>query len=211
MDLKDVHDWLDFVTSKEKTGYFSYQEKDRALDRAQMFYFDLFRSRYALNQQDQDSLSPFKITYQLTYAKTPGGLITFPQNYQSLLGMYAQNMIDNKIKVSPIEIINDDELADRLNNQLRPVTITDPIGQWYGRGQIQLWPQVPNSGVAYYLRRPEAPNFVYTLNGRTVIYDDINSTQLEWDEPCTNKIMMKALEYLGINLDNEKMIAYAKS
>jgi hypothetical protein len=210
MDLKEIHDWINFIIDKEQGGWFPPEEIDSALDKAQLSLFNQYRDRYAINQQDQDALGPFKIRYTFTNSKTPSGVLSFPQNYQSFLGAYRQTTSPAGIRYKQIEIINDDELAERLSSSLRPVTENDPIGQWIGRGEIQLWPQVPNAGYAYYLRRPDAPEFVYTMNGRTVVYDDIQSVQLEWDDANTQKIMIKAIEFLGVNLDNDKLIAYTK-
>ena len=211
MDLLKIHNWLNFVADKETNGWFSPEELDSALDRAQMFRFNERKPFYAVDQKAQDDLAPFKVTKEFTNADTPLGLLTFPDTYQHLTGLYKQSYNNEQEQVEYIEvkIYNDDEVAKRLSSQLRKVSQLKPIGQWAGKGKVQFWPKEPNAGVAYYLRRPVAPAMSYAMNGREIEYDEAASVQMEWDDTNIDQIMIKALEFLGISLDNDKLTQYA--
>ena len=67
------------------------------------------------------------------------------------------------------------------------------------------------AGEIYYLRRPAVPKFDYTLTGRTVTYLPDTSVQLEWNESELSEIMIRAIEYLGINVDDATIVQYANA
>lgn len=210
--LDQIHDFIDLVSNKNMNGWFSPEEKDMALHRASLWLFeDCYRS-YALNQKAQDDLAPFKKSYTFTNSSTPSGVITLPANYQHFLGGWVQafNNSTQSIVYEGFSILNDDELAYRLGSQLNPVSIIAPVGQWLGQGKIQLWPKVPNAGYLTYLKYPDKPEYVYVMDGRAIVYDSFNSSQLEWDESNINKVVHKALSYLGISIGSGDLVTYAE-
>jgi hypothetical protein len=42
---------------------------------------------------------------------------------------------------------------------------------------------------------------VYTLSGRQVLYDEENSTQLEWSDISIEKIIQRSLGMLGVHFN----------
>lgn len=210
-DLEQIHKFIDFVSDKDMNGWVSPEEKDMSLHRASMWLFqDCFRS-YSVNQKSQDDLAPFKKSYTFTNSTSPGGLITLPPTYQHFLGGWIQGYdnVREQITYTSFDIVNDDELAERISSQLLPISEV-PVAQWVGKGKMQLWPKAASAGYVSYLKYPEKPSFVYNTSGREIIYDAVGSTQLEWDEVNINKIIHKALSYLGINLDSDKLINYVE-
>lgn len=208
MDLFDIHKFIDQEANKSQNGWFTPEEKDRALHQASlMLYDECFRS-YALSQDAQDDLAPFKKAYNFTNANSINGLISLPDNYQHFLGGYVQ-LYDN-VRNMPVyqsfDVVNDDELADRISSQVIPISTSKPVGQWAGKGKIQLWPKQPSAGYVSYLKFPDRPELVYLMDGREIVYDGSNSSQLEWDELNTRKIIMGAIQLLGITIDADKLI-----
>jgi hypothetical protein len=59
----------------------------------------------------------------------------------------------------------------------------------------------------HYLKRPAKPNFSYTQSGRVITHNAGASTDLEWDDLHVNKIIVRALILLGINVENQSVIA----
>lgn len=59
----------------------------------------------------------------------------------------------------------------------------------------------------YYIKRPAKPNFYFTQSGRNITHNDLLSTDLEWDDLHVNKIIVRALVLLGINVENQNVIA----
>ena len=141
---------MDFVTNKAANVYFSAEEKDMVLDRAQMKYFNEQYSTYALAQKIQDSLSPFKTKYSFLTSDSPSGLVSAPPDYQYLLGGQVVIMEGEHIRNKSLKILSEDEIAYRLDSQLRPVSIRKPFATIAGRVSgitlIQLYPKSTNGG-----------------------------------------------------------------
>ena len=101
-----------------------------------------------------------------------------------------------------MDIIREDELPARRNSQLLAPSATRPIGIERASGSFKLYPEQVHAGTLRFFRRPAAPVFSYTQSGREIVYDVNTSTQLEWTEPYVNKVVLKALMFMGVNLDN---------
>lgn len=214
MTLLEIHDFIDLITSKERGGFNTYEEKDAALDRASITLFELYRKIYAKNIEAKEALSPFRERY--AYTTNGSGEISISNGYDFMHILAMDVMVNepdtpsgfNPDRRYPVAFVNEDELADRLNSQLKQPTREAPICDILGTGWYNLYPEVVHSGDIYYLRRPAKPDFVYTQSGRTITYDAINSVQLEWQEPYLNEVIFLSIRFLGINLDNEKVTQY---
>ncbi len=212
MDLFEIHNRLFFLANKEQ-NFWTREEIDMNLHMAQMWKFNDSLPNYAVDQKVQEALAPFKVTHTFTTGDTPNGLITFDvSQYLHFLGLYTQ-FYDNRagrVDYNPVRIVNEDELGGRLKSQLKPVTLQKPIATVTGLGKYQLYPQSPNTGKAFYLEAPVAPVFVYTQAGRVQTYDPGASTQMVWNETCINEIIMKALQLLGVNIQDGKLVNYTE-
>jgi hypothetical protein len=214
MTIKEIHDILDFYLKKNQSGFLSLGEKDAVLHRAQVQYMDKIKPAYPANQQLSDALTPFKRIAQFTNSNTVGGLITLPANYQHLLSVETTVMDSGHVIYPMVEMIGEDELGIRRSSQLIPVSVKNPIGYQInnfvdGIKFIQLYPEQPAAGKVYFLCKPIAPKYAFTTNGRAITYDHANSVQLEWNEPSTEKIIMIALQLLGIPLEDDRVIQVA--
>lgn len=212
MDLKLIHNRLLFLANKEQ-NFWSRPEIDEKLHMAQLWAFNQYYRGYAKSTEIQDALAPFKIKYTFTTSNTPLGVINFNDTrYAHFLSLYVQ-YTDGKgrVRTSDKKQVNEDEIGSRLDSQLTPVTLTTPVINIKGKGQIQLFPELPNSGYAYYLQYPLAPNFYYTQVGRAITYDAALSTQLLWNETCINQIIIKTLQLLGINIDDKALTQFTQA
>ncbi len=214
MTLLEIHDFIDIITSKERGGFNTYAEKDAALDRASLALLNYYKPVYSKSIEAREALSPFRVKYD--YTTNSSGEITLSSGSYFIHLLSMDVMVHDADAPSgydadrryPVSFVNEDEIADRLNSQTKQPTTTAPICDIKGVGWYDLYPKVAHSGSMYFLKRPAKPNFVYTeLNG-TITYDSNASTQLEWQEPYLNKVIFLAIKYLGINLDNDKIIAY---
>ena len=69
-----------------------------------------------------------------------------------------------------------------------------------------MYPAAGYTGSVTYLRRPVAPVYAYTtISGRVIVYDPVNSVQLEWKQTDIIPILLKALSSIGINLSNSDL------
>lgn len=208
MDLEEFYDQINFYVNKAQGGWYAPGELDLLVDRAQITLFNRYYLQFATSQRLDDALAPFKIEYVFT--TTSSGRVNTPDDYLDLLSLYTLVQDpDNVTRPKPVEIVGENELAIRLNSQVCPVTLNDPIGIVKEDHDVQLYPNMIYGGHMFYLRRPVKPFFSYTLvSGRVIVYDDSTSTQLEWGEKDFKSIAMIVLEELGINLSEQDLIQW---
>lgn len=213
MTIEDIHKWIAFITDKPMGSYWSMAEIDDSLDRGQMKYFNELYSQYALAEKLQDALSPFKASYDFLTSDTTGGQIHLPDTYQYLLAGHIVVQDGTHTRYPSLQIIAEDALAKRLDSQMRPVTASKPIATILGKASgittIQLYPKQAMAGTVFYLRRPLAPKYAYTQDGRAITYDPTTSVQLEWGESEISEIVIRAIEFLGVSMDDKSITQYA--
>lgn len=213
MTLDVAYAFLDFWTNKTFGTYYSPEDKDLIVDRAQMSLFNDYYDEFGTSQRLNDSLSPFKRTFQFTAITSPTGLIDMPEDYQHLLSLYTvvQNAITGLPQNRPVPILNEDEKVARDNSQIYPPTTADPYGIIVQNWNVQLYPAVAQAGIVYYLTRPAAPKFNYVVvSGRVIVYNPVTSVQLAWADKDFNSILIKALSYIGINIREADLLQYAE-
>lgn len=222
LTIDKVHDRIDFLIKKNKWGYISPQQKDLAIDLAQMELFNEYYGdpnkyqygrpippvAYGQTQKLLDSLTPFLKTLGLD---NPDGFTPFPDDYVHLDSAFLKDGRTTPTVYTPLILKTNDKVAFKRNSQLRPLTdlknafiaiIPDPSNNSIG---IQIYPSesLPSGieAIAYYLSRPVPPVYAYTQSKRIITYNEAASTQLKWrDDDIINKIIPKAVEYIGINL-----------
>lgn len=229
MDLKVIHDTILYYLTKDQNGYVTHEEIDLVLDKAQLVLFNQYHtnpklpaqvqaSLYGESQRVDDALSPFKVKYTFTGGGSPvnitsGGVVTLPSNYMHLISMYTTvyNATLSRNVYSGVQVLNEEELIERLESQVIPVSIDDPIAIMNSSNQIQLFPEQAQTGGVYYFRRPAVPVFAYTQSGRTVTYNQGGSTQLEWRDYDVSNIISIALSYYGLNLGAQDVVQFAQA
>jgi hypothetical protein len=112
----------------------------------------------------------------------------------------------------PIKMTNEDERSNKLNSQIDPPLPTAPLGEIVAPRTIRLYPANNNYiGSVSYMRRPKKPVYGYSIvGGRNIVYDPINSVQLEWRDTDINMILIKALLSVGINLSDAEVSQFAE-
>jgi len=214
VNLEDCYKYLNFWIDKDQGVFYTPEELDLIVDRGQMTLYSNLQPRYATSQRIKDSLSPFRATYAFDPSTTVSGYISIPSNlnYLDLLDVRITYTISGRgVRYVGVAMVNEDERSDRLNSQIDPVTVTSPIGEMTAPGFIRLWPTEANTGVVTFLRRPVAPYFAHTIiSGRVIVYDPINSIQLEWSEKDQNMVLILALQSIGINTSEQDIMAWSE-
>lgn len=233
MDLQKIHNAFDFYFEKADLGMLTPEEKDALLDEAQLKRFrELFgnpneygkgdaqgRMHYAKDQVIHDSLQPFKKQATFTTGSFTAGVYTLPADYLHLLAMEINISNDDApggVTYENVDIIPEDRWAERKKSQLIPVSATRPIARFTmttaPAKAIAMFPAQGYAGTIYYMKRPVAPVFSYTLGGasnRVVTYNSGSSTQMEWnDTEIMNNILPRALEAAGVNLQAGDVVGY---
>lgn len=206
MDLKTFHDLLDFALRKNQGGFLSPEEKDLMINRAQSEVYNEFKPAYGINQQVNDLMLPFKKEQAFNAASSAGGTVTLNADYEHLLAVETEYIDASGTQYIPVEILGEDEISKRKSSALIPLNSYNPCGLLKsataigGQKKLQLYPAQTTTGTIYYLRKPQDVQFVYTLSGRTITYNQASSKQLEWDEKGIEKVFYKTLQLLGVGV-----------
>lgn len=209
MNIEGCVNFLNFWIRKERGVFYTIEELLLLIDRAQMSYYNDILPKYATSQLVKDCLSPFRTSYSFTDNDTNDGLITIG-NLLDLLDVTIYFDANGRTIYYPVKMTNEDELADRLNSQIDPVTETAPLGEMVGQGRIQLYPAVDSYfGTVRYFRRPSPPDCTYHVEGGYIIVFDTQSN-LEWRDSDINAILLKALSSIGINLADQEVSQFAE-
>lgn len=211
MDLLQIHTDLLFLANKEQS-FWPRETIDSVLHMAQMWKYNDCLRRYAVDQEAQDDLAPFKDKFEFTNLSTVGGLIDLSaKKYGRLVGLWVQYLQSGRIRRTGVEILNEAQLGDRLDSQLEPVSLNSPVATMLDYGKIQLHPSVPSAGYVYFIKIPVAPKMSYTIEeDRTFNYNQSNSEQMLWNDTCIFQIIIKSLQLLGVNIDNDRLIGYTE-
>lgn len=212
MTLEEIFTFLNFFVNKYTNSWYTIAELELLVDRGQMAYYSDNKPKYATSQLVKEILSPFRATYTFTPSDTISGYIVVPSNsnYLDLLDVQIQYTISDRTTYVGVPMINEDERADRLNSQIDPVTVTNPIGENTAPRFIRLYPVSGYTGTVTYLRRPVKPVFAYTVvSGRVIVFDEANSTNIEWRETEIVPVLLKALTTIGINLPDGAISEFA--
>lgn len=214
MNLFEILEFLNFWINKYTGSFYSPDELVAALDRGQMAYYSDNKQKYATSQLVKDILSPFKATYNFLPVNTVSGYIVIPSNsnYLDLLDIQIEYGVSNRTLYYGVPVVNEDERAYRLNSQVDPVTVTSPIAEVIAPRFIRLYPLSEYTGTVTYLRRPAKPVFAYTIvSQRVIVFDEANSTNIEWRETEIIPVLLKSLQHLGINLPDNAVSQFAEA
>jgi len=212
MDINEAFDFLNFWISKERGAYFTISELELLVDRGQMSYYSDIKTKYSTSTLIKEILSPFKRTYVFTPSNSISGYVVVPSNvdYLDFLDMQVEVDISSRILYNPVEIVAEDTRADRLNSQIDPVTVSNPIAEIMAPRYFKMYPTAGYRGIITYLSRPVAPVFGYSvISGRVIVYDPTTSTQLGWRDSDVVPILLKSLSSIGINLSSGDVSQFA--
>ena len=89
-----------------------------------------------------------------------------------------------------------------INNPIDAPTNTEPIYTEIGTN-FKFWPATLGSAKIIYFKRPADAKWAYTGD---LVYDSVNSVQLEWPENDHLDIVYRTLGIIGINLKDGDLI-----
>lgn len=211
MNIQEVVNYLNFYINKVTGSWYTVPETTEVLDRGQFALYSDLKAKYATSQYVKDALSPFRETYNFTTAVSGYVIVPSNTNYLDLLNLQIYFQISDRTVYYPVKLVNEDEISDRLNSQIDPVTITSPIGEQTSLRTFRLYPTGTYNGNVVFLRRPVKPVFGYTVvSGRVIVYDPNTSVQLEWRETEIVPLIIKSLETLGINLSAQDIVSWSQ-
>lgn len=201
--LENLYDFYRYIVRKERGVFVTTQQFTANLDTGQMDAVAEWFAPYGSTQVLHDALRKIK-TYTPIFSDI-FGYVTLPTNYIHLLGT---PFIVNGSTVVELNFVNESEFVFALNSQQRPVSTAAPIAFDTLNG-FKMFPEATYQMWLNYLKRPNTPVYGYTQVGRTITYNPLTSTELEFSDIYFNHIIAKALKYAGINMNEEGVYKFA--
>jgi hypothetical protein len=197
--IKYIHDLIDLLTKKGKSGYFPRVDIDTAVYTASKQLFDEEYKKYEINQEVSDSLKVFQ-TDPTSLSLDGAGKVNKPADY-----LHVTSLRDSTNK--DIDVIAEAFIGTRLDDEICPPEVGFSICVFY-KTYLQFYP-IGTTGVKItYLKNPVQPVYAYTVvNGREV-YDDTNSVDVEWNVSDQSKVTMRALAILGVALSDSELAQF---
>ena len=200
MDLNDAYNYLQFWINKYLGAWYAPGEIDKLVDKGQLSYYKKCFKKYGTGQRLNDALAPFK--KKVPFTTDVNGILTTPSDYMDLIDIICT--INNGLVTCPV--INDDEITNRTNSQLIPVSLTSSFAEEITDWNYQLTPKVQQTGTLSYFSRPVAPQYSYTVvSGRVIVYNAGLSKQLAWGDDEIEEVLLETLSSLGINLLSQEI------
>jgi hypothetical protein len=210
-NIYQVHGLINDIIRKERGAFVTDPQIDEWLNMGQWDVYKAYWREYLLTDVLPEPLEVFKKRFSFSFATSVGGLVDKPSDYQHFLNSYTVTYDNERGQIDYNECVplNEDEIVIARRSQLRPISKQRPkIVQ--GGSVFVLYPQEPQAGYVNYLKTPATPFADITYVNRTPTYNANGSTQLEWRDANTNEIILAALSYIGINLNEQQLTAYAE-
>lgn len=204
--IKDAHDFIRMQIKKNKMGFISPEDIDRAINRGVSDWMSAVVYKYKqTGKYAYDHLLVKRKDY--TVNSSNAGLMDMPADYTEALTAYVLN---NGILTEGTIYSWDDFLEIQNSNILAPV-LAYPAATIYvnesGVPKIQFKPTPLTSGVNYtftlvYMRKPASASYKYTVSSTTgaIAYNPTGSVDIDLDDRYFSDILTRALMYLGISL-----------
>lgn len=226
MNINEAYQFVQFVSNKNQRGNLKPSDFNLVAGRAQL---DLFMHRYGNPAQYQygnpsprvgwqkgqkitDDLKPF-LTQKTVYLSA--GKFTLPSDYvhlSSARGTYLENQDCGQLpleETTNVDVVNDNELAYRLSSFIDRPSLKYPVMAFYDT-YCQVYPKSMQSMVITYLRKPINPVWGYTIQNNNAVYNPTTSVDFEMPDETHNEICYRILSYLGVNLRDGDLAAYAQ-
>lgn len=163
---------------------------------------------FKVNQQAKEQILTL-ITKAPSALALTNGIAPYPTNY------LAYDILQ-RADGTPITIVENDQLGRMKKSLITPPIESDPFGCFHGEG-IEIVPATISDAYLYYVKMPQDPNWDYTVSNSEEVYNASSTPQLSgkvsygFDTPrrLHKKICMIILKYLGINLSDLQLSAFA--
>lgn len=200
--IKTIHDRINFAIKKGHTGHIPPDQIDNEIHAESMNLWKKYVEEFERTSKIAMFLNPFKKTELITL--TSGSGVTTNDNINDIIPISVGTSSDVEI-----DILSRADYLNRINHPIKALETEYPICL-IDNGTISVLPNTISSVRIYYLRPPIKPEYKFTVSGDRYIYDDANSTDIEWDEVLHDEIMNRVLANLGINMREEELIRFSQ-
>lgn len=200
--IKEIHDQINLLTTKGRTGYHTAAEIDIAVYAASKWLYADYYKLFEQENRFHDSLRPFMTNP--TVITLTSGQYTLPADFVHDIGQITAGTSDIMV-----DVVDRAALARRRSNSLVPPSADYPICVFY-ETYVQFYPTTLTNVKFSYLKKPVQPVYATTISNGRQVYDDANSIDVEWNEIDVNKISTRAMSVLGINLEDMKLVQWSE-
>lgn len=200
--INDIHDFVNFLTGKDQTGYHSPEEIDLAVYNASKTLFNEEYAKYSVTQQVTDDMAPFMVGPTALFLDGTGSAPK-PWDYR-----YVTSLRSGTSQID-VDIIDEAFWGNRSNDPVCPPLSTYPICIFY-KDRIQFLPTTLSNVKITFFKDPGKPIWAYNIVSNRFVYDDTNSVDIEWNPLKHKRITMLAMSYLGINLREDQLEGYVE-
>ena len=204
--MKDAHDFIRMQIKKNKMGFVSPDDIDRAINRGVSDWMSAVVFKYKrTGKYEYDHLLVKRAPYSVTAGNS--GLVDVPADYTEGLSIYVMN---NGV-LTEGTIYSWDEFLEIQNSKILAPSLDYPTATIYvdssGASKLQFSP-VPTDGSTYnytlvYMRKPVKGVFGYSITSSgNITYNAGATTNLDLDDRYFSDILTRALMYLGISLND---------
>lgn len=231
MTLMEIYNFIKFIGDKDFNGnYFQPAEFNSAIQAANIDLFKkvsgipeeyqpgtpLARECLEVNQKAIDELRHFKS--HIFDQAVASGYFALPGDFlyhDSCSYKYQRNVDGSPESLyRPVEILREDQAADRLGNWIKRPTTKHPIAVYRridaSNDRLYIYPDTINAVDFHYYRMPVQPVFAYTIVNDAPVYNPGSSTEFEWLEIKHMDLVRILLSHLGIHLGHEMLVQYAE-
>jgi hypothetical protein len=215
MDVDEMYSLMKFISNKNQQGYLPPEKFHLVANQGQRSYTSWLLGSFQSYQPGRpmatvelgdnsvvrQRLSP--VIYGYTLNVDSGGKSPYPGDFIQVDAMWSFYNINR------IRFTEQSRLFSFYNSVIDPI-VTNPIYLIEDTG-FQFYPETISQAKLSYVR--DAPDIIwgYTLdvNGRPV-YNAATSQQPVWDTAAIFDIIVRALELVGISLQQQQVIAYSQ-
>lgn len=161
----------------------------------------LARRGVGVTRKVSQELRPFlkKATKAVT-----GGALTFTEDIGYLLSVEPET-----ISGRGVDIIEPDELADRIGSEVVSPSVDDPVMLWETNTTAIIYPTSITQVTVRYYEFPNNAVIATTTNSTTLReeYDATNSTELQWNDEQKVELAYRILRDAGVNIERQDVVA----
>ena len=233
MLINDIQTFVKFLKNQGQNIYHTPEQIDDAINRASLDLFRQEEKKFEENQILSDTLKPFKV--KKVFALVPSGLYTIPTDYVRATNLaYDSDTVTLPVSIvkeaatfcdpdfvdttpTPtviaklehrIDLLVDSEWVDRQSDKIVPPSEENPMAR-IEDNTLQILPTTI-APILYYLKFPRKGKWAFTISGdsHSTIFDQANSTDLDWSEISHNEIIEKTMSLLGIPIRDNTLTQF---
>ena len=222
MTLKEIlHITIAFINQEKPTFKMGIDRFNLFLKMANYDYFKLWcglpeqwqpgqpitTRGFQIAEQNTEALKTF--IYPLTNRVVDGsGQLNYPSGFVHLTQIGYYN--STKARFVPVEIIDHNQLFDRLDSDIIAPDLENPIMVYYNT-YMQFYPITLMNISMSHLRLPTTPVYGMTQTNGIDVYNSGTSTELEWPEQYHSDIVRMLLGYISPSAKDFNISAYTEN